>query len=74
MQVIAQSAPAVRRDRFISLGECERITSLKKSSLYRLMRERSFPQCVRLTPRRVAWVESQVLSWVQARAPREAQS
>jgi prophage regulatory protein len=41
---------------FLRLPEVKAVTGLSKSSLYALVRERSFPAPVRLGPRSVAWV------------------
>lgn len=43
---------------FLRLTEVKAFTGLSKSSLYPLIRERSFPAPVRLGPRAVAWVKS----------------
>ena len=41
-------------------------TGLKKSTLYRLMREGQFPQCVNLgSGRAVGWLESDVEAWIE---------
>jgi prophage regulatory protein len=57
----------VKRDRLLNLTEVESTTSVKKSTIYSLMRAGKFPQCVVITARRVAWPESAVLQWVQDR-------
>lgn len=57
----------VERDRLIKLAEVERLTSLRKSSLYALMKRGQFVPSVRLTSRCVAWSERRVLQWVQER-------
>jgi len=67
MDLVSETSPPVRRDRFVRLNEVEHITGLKKSTLYRLMRERKFVQCVQITPRTTGWSEAQVLQWVQDR-------
>lgn len=59
--------PAVPRDRLLRLPEVETITGCKKSTIYKLMKEGTFPACVRVTARMAAWPESAVLAWVQAR-------
>jgi prophage regulatory protein len=67
MHLVSETRPQVQRDRFLRLPEVETLTGLKKSTLYRLMRERKFVQAVQVTPRCTAWPESQVLQWVQDR-------
>jgi prophage regulatory protein len=49
--------------RFLRLAEVKLITGLSKTSLYAMIRERSFPPPVRLGPRAVAWVRSEVTQW-----------
>ena len=65
MNLLSDTRPPVQRDRILRLPEVEHLTGLKKSTLYRLMRERKFVQCVQITPRATGWQESKVLAWVQ---------
>lgn len=67
MHLVSETRPPVQRDRMLRLPEVEHLTGLRKSTLYRLMRERKFVPCVQITPRCTAWPESQVLEWVQQR-------
>jgi predicted DNA-binding transcriptional regulator AlpA len=57
---------------FLRLPEVKALTGLSKSSLYAMIRERSFPAPVRLGTRAVAWVKSEVRQWAVDRvhAPR----
>ena len=48
---------------FIRLPQVKEITSLSKSSIYRLMEDGDFPKQVSLGARSVAWVKSQVEDW-----------
>ena len=48
---------------FIRLSQVKEITSLSKSSIYRLMEEGDFPKQVVLGARSVVWVKSQVEDW-----------
>jgi predicted DNA-binding transcriptional regulator AlpA len=52
---------------FLRLPEAKAITGLSKTSLYVLIRDRSFPAPVRLGPRAVAWVRSDVRQWAVER-------
>ena len=52
---------------FLRLPEVKAITGLSKTSLYALIRDRSFPAPVRLCPRAVAWVRSEVRQWAVER-------
>ena len=67
MQLVSENRPPVQRDRFLRLPEVEHLTGLNKSTIYRLMREREFVQCVQITPRCTGWSEAKVLQWVQDR-------
>ena len=62
-----RAAVVVKRDRLIRLQEVLRLVSVGKSTWYGLMAQGLAPQCVRVTPRCVAWSEQAVLGWVQAR-------
>lgn len=67
MHVVHTARPVVPRDRLLRLPDVEAATGCKKSTIYKLMKEGKFPRCVYVTSRCVAWPETAVLSWVQAR-------
>ena len=48
---------------FIPIREVTRMTSLSKKVVYRLMHDGQFPRQVPLSPRRVAWIRSEVEGW-----------
>ena len=52
---------------FLRLPELKSVTGLSKSSLYALIRAKSFPSPVQLGPRTVAWVRSEVGQWAAER-------
>lgn len=52
---------------FLRLPEVKTVTGLSKSSLYALIRANSFPAPVRLGPRTVAWVRTEVKQWAAER-------
>lgn len=52
---------------FLRLPDVKSVTGLSKSSLYALIRANSFPAPVRLGPRTVAWVRSEVKQWAAER-------
>ncbi len=52
---------------FLRLPKVMAVTGLAKTSLYELIREKSFPPPVRLGTRTVAWVRSEVTQWVAER-------
>ena len=54
-------------DRMITRGEVERLCSLSRSSVYRLMALGDFPRPRRVGVRGVRWPESEVTAWLQSR-------
>ena len=52
---------------FLRLPEVKAVTGLSKTSLYALIREKSFPAPVRLGPRAVGWLKSEVRQWAVER-------
>jgi prophage regulatory protein len=52
---------------FVRLPEVKAVTGLSKSSLYALIRASNFPAPVRLGPRTVGWVRSEVKEWAAER-------
>ena len=52
---------------FLRLPEVKAATGLSKSSLYAVIRANSFPPPVRLGPRTVAWLRSEVKQWAAER-------
>lgn len=51
-------------EKLIRLPDVEMLTGLKKSSVYALMKSGTFPYCVRLSTRAVAWKESEIQTWI----------
>ena len=58
-------------DRLLTRGEVERRVGLRRSSLYRELRQGRFPLPVRVGPRAVRWPLSEIKEWIAAR-PRSA--
>jgi prophage regulatory protein len=58
------SRPEVR---LVSPREAARLTSLSKSTLWRLSRAGSFPRAISLSPGRIAWRLSDVENWIATR-------
>ncbi len=61
---------------FITIKDVVRLTSLSKPVVYRMIGRHEFPRQVALSPRRVAWVRSEVERWqhqkLESYAVREA--
>jgi prophage regulatory protein len=52
---------------FFRLPEVRAVTGVSKSSLYALIRSNGFPSPVRLGPRTVGWLRSEVSQWAAER-------
>lgn len=64
---LARQADANKRERLLRLAETEARTGLRKSAIYAGMKAGTFPHCVRITSRCVAWPESRVDQWIAER-------
>ena len=53
--------------RLIRLKDVKHVTGLGRSTIYKYIEEGTFPKSVSLGERAVAWVESEVISWVMVR-------
>jgi len=51
----------------IRLPEVKARTGLSRSSIYQFIRDGMFPSPVKLSPRAVAWVSSEIQAWLEAR-------
>lgn len=51
--------------KLISLVQVKNITGLGKTNIYRLMKDRKFPQNIKVGSRTRRWLESEVLQWVK---------
>lgn len=67
IHLVHSTAPVVARDKFLRLDKVEEITGLKKSSIYAMVKDGTFPRQVVLSRRCSVWSEAAVLTWVQAR-------
>ena len=54
----------ITEQQFIRLGEVIRITSLSKTSIYRLISEGTFPKQIQVGKRSVVWVRSDINNWI----------
>jgi prophage regulatory protein len=53
--------------RILRLADVEAYSGLKYARIYELMAEGTFPRSVRLGPKAVGWVQSEIEAWVAAR-------
>ena len=54
--------------RLLKITDLCKLLHTSRASVYVWMREQNFPQPIRLTPRNVAWRESDVLDWIERQA------
>ena len=47
--------------------DVEKKTGLSKATVYRLVKERKFPQPIQLTERAVAWRSEEIDEWLESR-------
>jgi prophage regulatory protein len=59
--------PTRKPEKLLRLPDVESLTGLKKSSIYAGMKGGTFPPCVRLSVRAVAWRESDIAAWQDER-------
>lgn len=50
----------------IDRHEVERLTSLRKTTIYRLMKQDKFPKPLRISSMRVAWRLKDIEAWVES--------
>ena len=57
----------IESNRLIRRTEVQSKTGLGASSIYAMMKQGKFPQCMSLSERRVAWLESDIDQWIAER-------
>ena len=57
-----------RTEAVLRLPQVRQITGLGRSSIYAMEANQNFPRRLKLGPRSVGWLESEVLAWVLTRA------
>jgi prophage regulatory protein len=60
-------------DQLLKIRDVIRIANVGKTSIYRLMAERSFPRPVRVSPKVVRWKAREVQDWMDRLERAEAQ-
>lgn len=66
-----QTEPHEQTLQFIRIAEVRRITGLSTSTIYKMINEEKFPRQISLGDRAVAWIKSEVRSWIDNR-PRKS--
>lgn len=54
-------------NRVMRVPEVEHVTGLKRSTIYRLIKEGQFPVQIKLGPRSVAWKSEEIQEWIDNR-------
>lgn len=65
--MITSENKQIENPRLIRRKEVQHKTGLSASSIYAMMKTGTFPQCLNLSERRVAWVESDIDRWIAER-------
>lgn len=70
----AEQGPSAPRERLLRIAEVIAVTGISQTQIYRRVNAGEFPKPVRIFGKSVAWVESEVQSWIgeTIRASREA--
>jgi prophage regulatory protein len=61
------------KDEIYRMPAAERITGLKKSSIYREIKNGTFPRPVQIAKRAVGWRASDLQAWIEARTKTAAE-
>ena len=59
---------------FLRRQAVERVTGLKRSSLYELMAADEFPKPIKLSEKSVAWIEAEIIDWQKRRIAQRDQA
>jgi len=60
-------------DKVLRLPEVMRTTGLARSTIYKMIAEKSFPKPIPLGVKSVGWLESDIQNWIQERISRQKQ-
>ena len=55
-------------DRFVRQPEVQRTTGLSRTTIWRLERTGKFPKRRRISSNSIAWLESEIVTWMAERA------
>ena len=55
------------QDRLLTRRDIEARCRITRTTIYRLMRAKQFPEPIRLGPRAVRWHESEIEAWIESR-------
>jgi prophage regulatory protein len=66
--------PGRTTDRFLRITEVAETVGLARTTIYRYIHEHGFPSPIPLGGQRVAWLESEVRTWMQNRVAQRPES
>ena len=52
---------------FLRIADVCRVTGLPRATIYEMVSKGTFPKQVRLSPRAVGWIKSEISEWQQTR-------
>ena len=61
-------------DRLLRLDEVLHVTGMGRNTVYRRIREGTFPKQVKIGPNSVAWRQSDITQWMTSLTPSDGQS
>lgn len=64
---------SLHTDRILSTRELMSLTTLSRSTIWRLSRQGDLPSPLQMTPARIGWRESDVIAWLESRDRRGPQ-
>lgn len=64
---MATTTNTTQEKRFIRLPRVKELTTLPTSAIYAAIAAGTFPKQIKLGERAVAWLESDVMAWIDAR-------
>lgn len=53
--------------KIIRVGKVQELTSLSRTTIYRLEQANKFPSRIQLGEQAVGWIESEIESWIESR-------
>ena len=53
--------------RVLNVRDVVGMTGLSKATIWREEKSGAFPKRINLTPRRVGWIESEIIGWLESR-------
>lgn len=54
--------------KLIKLKDVTEMTTLSKATIYRLMKQGTFPGPIHLGSKSVAWKQSEIIEWIESKA------